>query len=97
MEGIITLIIVASLFYVAPVVLQSVKTASPEIVTNPMDVNNLSFVGSGKGVMGSAALNSSQVAIGTTVAGGLNLATIGLIMLGIALMIGGLMMIRGKQ
>lgn len=77
-EGIITLIIVSALFYVAPGVLGSVKTAAP-IVTAATD----------------AGLNASQTTIGTTVAGALNLSSIGLIMLGIGIMIGGFMLIRG--
>ena len=79
MEGVITLIIVASLFYVAPGVLNSVSTASPYVPPT------------------SVALNSTQVSIGTTAAGALNLSAIGLIMLGIGIMIGGFMLIRGYK
>lgn len=77
-EGVITLIIVAALFYVAPGVLGSIKTAAPVV---------LSTTDSG--------LNASQTTISTTVVGALNLSSIGLIMLGIAIMIGGFMLIRG--
>jgi hypothetical protein len=77
-EGVITLIIVAALFYVAPGVLFAVGNAAPlvPVATEP-------------------ALNASQVSIGTTVAGALNLSSIGLIMLGIGIMIGGFMLIKG--
>jgi hypothetical protein len=80
MEGVITLIIVAALFYVAPGVLNSVSAASPMVPQ-----------------AGNAALNASQVSIGTTAAGALNLSVIGLIMLGIGIMIGGFMLIRGYK
>jgi hypothetical protein len=44
-----------------------------------------------------AALNASQANISTTVAGALNLSTIGLIMLGIGLMIAGFAYVRRPQ
>ena len=78
MEGVITLIIVASLFYVAPGVLNSVSIASPYVPPT-------------------SVLNATQVSIGTTAAGALNLSAIGLIMLGIGIMIGGFMLIRGYK
>ena len=77
-EGIITLIIVSALFYVAPGVLGAVKGAAPAVLATQ-----------------DAALNASQASIATTVAGALNLSSIGLIMLGIGIMIGGFMLIRG--
>lgn len=76
-EGVITLIIVAALFYVAPGVLNAVVSAAP--VVPAADV----------------ALNASQATIGTTAAGALNLSSIGLIMLGIGIMIGGFALIKG--
>ena len=77
-EGVITFIIVASLFYVAPGVLAAVQEAAPQVcaTTNP-------------------TLAASQTSINTIVAGGLNLSAIALIMLGIGLMIGGFMLVRG--
>ena len=80
MEGVITLIIVAALFYVAPGVMSAVATASPTVnaVSQPQ-------------------LLTAQTAINGTAAGALNLASIGLIMLGIAIMIGGFMLIRGYR
>jgi hypothetical protein len=99
MEGVITLIIVAAIFYVAPGVMYSVSKSSGTIVTAAADVGNTSglCITSGCGVLGSPALNASQVSIGTTAAGALNLSTIGLIMLGIGIMIGGFMLIRGYK
>jgi hypothetical protein len=79
-EGVITFIIAAALFYVAPGVLGAIKTAAP-IVLSTTD----------------AGLNASQAQISTTVSGGLNLSSISLIMLGIGIMIGGFMLIRGRQ
>ena len=79
-EGVITFIIVAALFYVAPGVLAAVATAAPT-------VNSTS----------QAALAASQTSINTIVAGGLNLSAIALIMLGIGLMIGGFMLVRGYR
>jgi hypothetical protein len=85
-EGVITLIIVGALFYVAPGVLGSVKQASPVVlgVYNP-------------GAPFDVALNASQTQIATTVAGALNLSAISMIMLGIGLMIGGFMLIRNPK
>jgi len=79
-EGVITFIIVAALFYVAPGVLAAVATAAPTVnaTTQP-------------------ALAASATSIGTIVAGGLNLSAIALIMLGIGLMIGGFMLVRGYR
>ena len=76
-EAIITFIITAALFYVSPGVLASVKTASP-IICGDMSCSN----GTGRGF--DAALNASQVQMSTTIAGGLNLSTISMIMMGIA-------------
>jgi hypothetical protein len=90
-EGIITLIIVAALFYVAPGVLYAVYTSQPLIVTV---VNEATAPGH---VLGSAAMNASQQSILTTSVGALNLSAIGLIMLGIGIMIGGFMLIRGYK
>jgi len=43
------------------------------------------------------ALNASQASMGTTIAGALNLSTIGMIMLGIGLMIAGFAYVRRPQ
>ena len=80
MEGVITLIIVAALFYVAPGVMSSVATAAPTVNSTAQP-----------------ALAAAQTQINTTAAGALNLSSIGLIMLGIAIMIGGFMLIRGYR
>jgi len=98
MEGVITLIIVAALFYVAPGVLFAVSHSQGVIMTVANDVsscNNNTAVTGIRCVLGPAAMNASQTSIGTTVAGALNLSSIGLIMLGIGIMIGGFMLIRG--
>ena len=87
-EGVITLIIVASLFYVAPGVLGSVKASAPLV---------LAAGGLTPGLPVDSALNASQTTIATTVAGGLNLSAISMIMLGIGLMIGGFMLIRSPR
>lgn len=91
MEGVITLIIVAALFYVAPGVLNSVQGSTGLIATSQADVTGHTGI-----VLGSPALNASQAAIATTAAGALNLSAIGLIMLGIGIMIGGFMLIRNR-
>ena len=78
MEGVITLIIVAALFYVAPGVMSSVATAAPAVNATSQP-----------------ALAAAATSINTTAAGALNLASIGQIMLGIAIMISGFMLIRG--
>ena len=87
-EAIITFIIVAALFYVAPGVLGSIKVAAPAVYA-------AGGVGVPTGAAIDAGLNASQVQIGTTVAGGLNLSSISMIMMGIAIMIGGFMLVRG--
>jgi len=79
-EGVITFIIVAALFYVAPGVLASVATAAPSVNSTAQP-----------------ALAASQTSIATIVAGGLNLSAIAMIMLGIGLMIGGFMLVRGYR
>ena len=88
-EGVITFIIAAALFYVAPGVLGAIKTASPTVYS-------AAAVGVPAGANIDAALNASQGQIATTVSGGLNLSSISLIMLGIGIMIGGFMLIRGS-
>ena len=92
MEGVITLIIVAALFYVAPGVLNSVQLSTGLICSDAAHCGGVSGC-----VCGSTALNATQATIGTTAAGALNLSAIGLIMLGIGIMIGGFMLIRGYK
>jgi len=89
-EGVITFIIVAALFYVAPGVLGAVKTASPGVCA---DTN----CGNTTGRVVDAGLNGSITQISTTVSGGLNLSSISMIMLGIGIMIGGFMLVRGYR
>ena len=79
-EGIITIILVGSLFYVAPSILSTVSSSAPTVnsTLNP-------------------ALAASRTSINAIAAGGLNLAAISVIMLGIGLMIAGFMLVRTKQ
>ena len=87
-EGVITFIIVAALFYVAPGVLGAVKAAAPTVETT---------AGTTPGTIKDSVLNASAAQISTTIAGGLNLSSITMIMLGIGLMIGGFMLVRGYR
>lgn len=86
-EGVITLIIVGAMFYVAPGTLGLIRTSVPVV-----------YGSAGGGVPAGAAidsaLNASQSNIATSVAGGLNLGAIAPIMLGIGLMIGAFMLVR---
>ena len=79
-EGIITLIIVAALFLVAPGVLSAVSSAVPTITAAE-----------------DAGLNLAQQNIATTAAGALSLSSIGMIMLGIGVLIGGFLLIRNYK
>jgi hypothetical protein len=88
-EAVITFIIVAALFYVAPGVLGAIKVASPVVC------GDLTCINASPGRVLDAGLNASQLSMSTTIAGGLNLSTISMIMMGIAIMIGGFMMVRG--
>lgn len=78
-EGVITFIIVASLFYVAPGILGTIASGMPQVnaTTQP-------------------ALAASQTSIGTLAGGGLSIAAIAVIMMGVALMIGGFYFIKRK-
>jgi hypothetical protein len=89
-EGVITFIIVAALFYVAPGVLAAVQSAAPTVCA---DTNCVNATG---GTL-NPTLSASQTSINTIVAGGLNLSAIAMIMLGIGLMIGGFMLVRGYR
>lgn len=93
MEGVITLIITAALFYVAPGVMSSVATASPQVYGVGYNASTAAAAGGTY----NPQLAASQTAISATAAGALNLSSIGLIMLGIAIMIGGFMLIRGYK
>jgi hypothetical protein len=89
-EGVITLIIVGALFYVAPGVLATVRQSAPIVYATQPTLTSY--------VNGSvdAALNASATTIGTTAAGALNLSAVSMIMMGIGIMIGGFMMLRGR-
>ena len=90
-EGVITFIIIGALFYVAPSVLASVRSAAPIVyATTPVTTTYVNGTTD-------AVLNASVTTIGTTVVGGLNLSSITMIMLGIGLMVGGFMLVRGYR
>jgi hypothetical protein len=93
-EGIITLIIVAALFYVAPGVLWATSSAAPFV---PQNQTGCAVLDMAHNLCALNPLNASAVSIGTTVAGSLNLSSIGMIMMGIGIMIGGFMLIRGYK
>ena len=85
-EGIVTLLIVGAMLYVAPGVFGLTKAAAPLVC---------STAGGGCGSV-DATLNTTATSIGTSIAGGLSLTAITPIMLGIGLMIGAFMVIRGR-
>ena len=89
-EGVITFIIVAALFYVAPGVMGAVKIAAPVVYGTVNQTNAAGATG-----VYDPGLNSSVSTIGTAASGGLNLSSISMIMLGIGIMIGGFMLVRG--
>jgi hypothetical protein len=91
LEGVITLIITAAIFYVAPGVMNSIATAAPKVYGAGYNASTAAAAGGTY----NPALATVSTAIDATAAGSLNLASIGLIMLGIAIMIGGFMLIRG--
>lgn len=83
-EGIITIIIVGALLYVAPGVLGQVQNAAPLVCSTD---------GGGCAAV-DASLNTSAASISSSVAGGLSLTAIAPIMLGVGLMIAAFMMVR---
>ena len=90
-EGIATLVTVGALLYVAPSVFGLTKAAAPMVwATQPT-----STVYTNGSV--DATLNASAMSIGTSIAGGLSLTAIVPIMMGIGLMIGAFMIVRGRQ
>jgi hypothetical protein len=93
-EGIITLLIVSALFYVAPGVLWSVSGAAPFV---PQNWTGCTVLDMAHNLCAANPLNASAVSIGTTTAGALNLSSIGLIMMGIGILIAGFMIIRGYK
>jgi hypothetical protein len=89
-EGVISFIIIAALFYVAPGVLGLIKISAPRVYGNAAD----SLAASG---YYDPALNATGASISTSVSGGLSLSSLAIIMLGVGLMIGGFMFIRGRK
>jgi hypothetical protein len=90
-EGIITLVILSALFYVAPGVLGTVRAAAP-IVYGTAPTTSVFVNGTVD-----AQLNQSVTQIGVLVPGALNISTVGIILLGIGLMLGGFMYVRGGK
>ena len=87
-EGVITLVIVGALFYVAPGILATVRQSAP-IVYGTAPTASYYVNGSTD-----AALNASVAQIGTIASGALNLSAVSVIMLGIGIMIAGFMLVR---
>jgi len=94
-EGIITLILVSALIYVTPGVLSAVVVASPKVVGTGAAGYNASNA-TANGAMWNEAMYASQNQLGVTIAGGLNLTAISVIMLGVGLMIAGFMLVRSR-
>ena len=87
-EGLIMLIIVGALLYVTPGTLGQVKDAAPGVYASDP---------AGVGLPIDTALNTSVGTIATSTAGGVSLAGIAPIMIGIGLMILGFTFIRSRQ
>ena len=94
-EGIISLILVSALIYVSPGVLSAVVVAAPKVVGTGAAGYNATNA-TANGAMWNEALYASQNQLGVTIAGGLNLTAISVIMLGIGLMIAGFMYVRTR-
>jgi len=94
-EAIITLVLVSALIYVTPGVLSAVVVAAPKVVgTGALGYNATNATANG--AMWNEALYSSQNQLGLTIAGGLNLTAISVIMLGIGIMIAGFMYVKSR-
>jgi hypothetical protein len=94
-EAIITLILVSALIYVTPGVFSAVVVASPKVVgTGALGYNATNATANG--AMWNEAMYASQNQIGATMAGGLNLTAISVIMLGIGIMLAGFMYVRSR-
>jgi len=89
-EGVISFIIIAALFYVAPGVLGLIKVSAPQVYGNAAD----SLAGSG---YYDPALNATGASISTAASGGLSISSLAVIMMGVGLMIAGFMFIRGRN
>ena len=95
-EGVITLIIVGALFYVAPGVLATVRSSAPVVYAATVPYGGSTGTQNASWII-DPALNASVGTIGTTAVGALNLSAVSVIMLGIGLMIGGFMLIRNPK
>lgn len=93
-QGIMMFIVAAIMLAVLLPVLNGVMTASPVIVTNPLDVGNLT---GGGGVLGIAAMNASQASLGTTVGSSYGLLVVVLILVSAAVILGAVGLFRYFQ
>jgi hypothetical protein len=84
-QGIMMFIVAAIMLAVLLPVLNGVLRATPVIVTNRLDVGNLS---GGGGVLGPASINSSQVSLASTIGSSYGLLVIVLILISAAVIIG---------
>jgi hypothetical protein len=89
-EGIISFIIIAAIFYVAPGTLGLIKVSVPQVYGNYGD----SLAAGG---YYDPALNASGASVSTAVSGGLSISSLAIIMMGVGLMIAGFMFIRGRN
>ena len=78
--AIMAFMVVAILITVMIPVLNGILKATPTIVTNHMDIGNLS---GGGGVLGSAAQNASQISLTNTIGSSLGLLIIVLLLLAV--------------
>jgi len=78
--AVMAFMIVAILIIVLLPVLNGILSASPQIVTNPLDVGNLS---GGGGVLGSGMMNTTQVTLATQIGSSMGLLIIILILMAV--------------
>ena len=93
-DGIMMWISVAILLIVCLPVLYNVITASPTIVTSQNDIGNLS---GGRGVLGSAALNTTQSTMISLVGSSFGLLIVVLIVIAAVVILGVVAYLRGGR
>ena len=79
--AIMAFMVVAILIVVMLPVLNGILASTPVVVTNPLDVANLT--GGRSGVLGSAALNASQVTLSNNIGSSLGLLIIVLLLMAV--------------
>lgn len=92
-DGIMMWIAVAVVLAVFLPVVNSIFTATPTIVTNPLDVGNLS---DGGGVLGSSMMNTTQVSTMTMVGSSYGLLIVVLIVLAAVILLGVIAYLRQR-